>query len=127
MVFSLSCGLSLANLYYAQPLLHTIARALHCGSGTAGLAPETRSRVTSVYMVMYFAGGALGSAVGGALYDSQGWARICVLGAVIGAAALLVWGCDAMRPTSAEAAQVRRRAARSAKNHIPLGSSTAAS
>nr|MDQ2729833.1 MFS transporter [Actinomycetota bacterium] len=36
-VFAVSCGLSVANLYYAQPLLHTIAAALHCGSGEAGL------------------------------------------------------------------------------------------
>lgn len=62
------------------------------------LAPETRSRVTSVYMVMYFAGGAVGSAVGGAVYSSDGWAGVCAVGAVIGAAALAVWAFDALRP-----------------------------
>lgn len=64
------------------------------------LAPETRSRVTSVYMVMYFAGGALGSAVGGAVYDRDGWAGICAVGTAIGAIALAVWAFDALRPTA---------------------------
>ncbi|MGI8751711.1 MAG: MFS transporter [Acidimicrobiales bacterium] len=68
-----------------------------------GLAPETRSRITSVYMVMYFAGGALGSAVGGAVYDRDGWAGICVVGAVIGTVALAVWAFDAVRPISRDA------------------------
>ncbi|HEY1706522.1 MAG TPA: MFS transporter [Trebonia sp.] len=47
---------------------------------------EARSRVNAGYMVTYFIGGALGSALGGALYDSHGWAGVCVLGAAIGAA-----------------------------------------
>lgn len=54
------------------------------------LAPNARSRVTSSYMVVYFAGGAMGSAVAGHVYASGGWAGICVLGASIGA--LLVLG-----------------------------------
>ncbi|MDQ6782170.1 MAG: MFS transporter [Actinomycetota bacterium] len=65
------------------------------------LAPEARSRVTSVYMFMYFTGGAAGSAAGGAVYGSDGWAGVCVLGAVIGAAALGVWAFDALRPAGA--------------------------
>src|SRR2546430_7072552 len=36
-VLALAAGLSVANLYYAQPLLPTIARAFATGSGTAGL------------------------------------------------------------------------------------------
>jgi len=32
-----ACGVSVANLYYAQPLLHTIAGSLRTSSGTAGL------------------------------------------------------------------------------------------
>jgi predicted MFS family arabinose efflux permease len=36
-LFAFACGASAANLYYAQPLLDTIARALHVSSGTAGL------------------------------------------------------------------------------------------
>ena len=37
LLLAVGCGLSAANLYYAQPLLHTIASDLHAGSGEAGL------------------------------------------------------------------------------------------
>lgn len=54
------------------------------------LVPEARSRITSAYMTCYFAGGALGSAVGAAAYEAGGWARVCQLGAVLGVAASVV-------------------------------------
>ncbi|MCU1497876.1 MAG: transporter [Acidimicrobiales bacterium] len=54
------------------------------------LAPEARSRITSAYMTLYFAGGALGSAAGAVAYDAGGWARVCQLGAALGTAAVLV-------------------------------------
>jgi predicted MFS family arabinose efflux permease len=54
-----------------------------------GLAPAARSRVNAAYMVCYFTGGALGSAIGGAVYGHWHWAGICVLGAAIGALALV--------------------------------------
>jgi predicted MFS family arabinose efflux permease len=37
LLLAVGCGLSAANLYYAQPLLHTIASDLHAGSGEVGL------------------------------------------------------------------------------------------
>ena len=37
MLLAVACGATVANLYYAQPLLDTIARALNVSSGTAGL------------------------------------------------------------------------------------------
>lgn len=37
LLLAVACGVSAANLYYAQPLLHTIAADFHVGSGTAGL------------------------------------------------------------------------------------------
>ena len=37
LLLAVGCGLSAANLYYAQPLLHSIAADLHAGSGEAGL------------------------------------------------------------------------------------------
>lgn len=62
------------------------------------LAPEARSRVNSAYMVCYFTGGAAGSAVAAALYDSGGWGPVCILGAGIGAAALALSGFDTLVP-----------------------------
>ena len=41
-------------------------------------------------MTCYFAGGALGSAVGAAAYESGGWARVCQLGALLGVAAVML-------------------------------------
>jgi predicted MFS family arabinose efflux permease len=71
------------------------------------LAPEARSRLTSAYMVCYFAGGAIGSALGGSLYASHGWAGACVLGAVIGTAATVAALIDAVRRTAIPAREAR--------------------
>lgn len=53
------------------------------------LAPHARSRVNAAYMVSYFAGGAIGSAVAGTVYDHWHWGGICALGGGIGALSLL--------------------------------------
>ena len=44
------------------------------------LAPEARSRLTTAYMVSYFLGGAVCSALSSAVYDGDGWDGVCVLG-----------------------------------------------
>jgi len=36
-LFAVACGISAANLYYAQPLLPQVSRSLHVGSGTTAL------------------------------------------------------------------------------------------
>ena len=73
------------------------------------LAPDSRSRINASYMVAYFAGGAAGSALSGALYASGGWAAVCVLGAGIGAAATTVWILDRLRPLPAPAGAINGR------------------
>ena len=58
------------------------------------LAPELRSRITSVYMVVYFIGGGLGSALGTRIWAREGWAGVCLSAAVLalaGLAILLLW------------------------------------
>ena len=52
------------------------------------LRPDARSRITSAYMVCYFIGGAAGSVSAGTLYDTHGWAGVCLLGAGFGVATL---------------------------------------
>jgi predicted MFS family arabinose efflux permease len=61
------------------------------------LAPEARSRVNSAYMVCYFAGGAIGSAVGSSVYETHRWAGVCVVGAVIGVVATVAAVVDGIR------------------------------
>jgi predicted MFS family arabinose efflux permease len=53
--------------------------------------PDSRGRVTTIYMVSYFAGGALGSAGASALYSSDGWGGVCALGAAVAAIGLFAW------------------------------------
>jgi predicted MFS family arabinose efflux permease len=69
------------------------AQGLHISNQSAiyALAPEARSRLTTAYMVAYFLGGALLSALTSSLYGSDGWGGVCVLGAATAALALGVW------------------------------------
>ncbi len=55
------------------------------------LASTARSRITSVYMTTYFAGGALGTATGAAAYDRSGWYGACAVAAGFCVIALLGW------------------------------------
>jgi predicted MFS family arabinose efflux permease len=71
------------------------------------LDPGARSRITSAYMVCYFAGGAIGSALGASLYDSHRWAGACALGAGIGIAATVAAVIDAVRRTAGPARDTR--------------------
>ena len=59
------------------------------------LAPDARSRINSAYMVCYFIGGALGSGLGSWFYSQHRWAGVCVFGAAIGIAAVLLALVDA--------------------------------
>ena len=52
--------------------------------------PHARSRANTVYMVSYFIGGALGSALGNAGWHFFGWAGVCAAGAVVLLPALLI-------------------------------------
>nr|WP_179756218.1 MFS transporter [Kineococcus aurantiacus] len=58
------------------------------------LRPDARSRLNSVYMTTYFAGGALGSAAGSAAWSAGGWPVVTAVGAGLGVLVLLVWFVD---------------------------------
>jgi predicted MFS family arabinose efflux permease len=56
-----------------------------------GLRPEARARVNTVFMTTVFLGGALGSALAGAVGDAYGWRGATLLGAALAAAGLVIW------------------------------------
>ncbi len=62
------------------------------------LEPAARSRVNASYMVCYFVGGAIGSAMASLLYAKFGWAGVCVLGGAIGIVTTVVSVADRLRP-----------------------------
>lgn len=57
------------------------------------LEPDLRNRLTTIYIVMMFIGGAIGSIAGTAIYDAFGWAGTC--GLVAGGCVLLT-SCAAL-------------------------------
>ena len=61
------------------------------------LRPEARSRLTAAYMLCYFVGGVVGSALASLVYTSAHWGGICVLGAGLGALACLLWLLETVR------------------------------
>lgn len=62
-----------------------------------GRRPEARSRMNTIYMVTYFAGGALGTAVGTWAWTARGWGGVCAAGAAFLAAALALWALGLRR------------------------------
>jgi len=54
------------------------------------LDPEARSRLTTAYMASVFLGGIVGSTLSTTLYAAGGWHAVCVLGAALALAAIVV-------------------------------------
>ncbi|MRW90960.1 MFS transporter [Duganella sp. FT80W] len=55
------------------------------------LGAEVRSRLNGVYFALFFAGGAIGSALGGWIYATHGWHAALLTGMAFNAIALLYW------------------------------------
>jgi len=55
------------------------------------LRPEARSRLTTAYMVAFFAGGVLGSLLSTIVFGAAGWTATCLLGSAAAFIALGVW------------------------------------
>ena len=68
------------------------------------LGAETRSRLNGIYMAIFFAGGALGSAVASPAYMRGGWSLVSWIGVAIPVVALLLYGTEFIRPTRARGA-----------------------
>lgn len=58
------------------------------------LDPDARSRINSVYMTVYFAGAASGSALGAVAWSFGGWTAVCMLGAGLAVLTVVVWLID---------------------------------
>lgn len=69
------------------------------------LGAEIRSRLNGLYFALFFAGGAVGSALGGWIYAQHGWHAALVAGMLLPALALPAWIMEA-----AEHAVERQRA-----------------
>jgi len=68
------------------------------------LRPDARNRLNTVYMVTYFVGGALGSALGADAWSAFGWPGVCVVGGVFALLAVyLGW-----RPTRSLAVKAEK-------------------
>ncbi|WP_373990048.1 MFS transporter [Duganella sp. BuS-21] len=64
------------------------------------LGAEVRSRLNGVYFALFFAGGALGSALGGWMFATHGWHAALLTGAAFNGAALLYWVTEYLGRTS---------------------------
>ncbi|GAA2091272.1 MFS transporter [Streptomyces albiaxialis] len=62
-----------------------------------GLRPEARNRINSAFMTTFFVGGAVGSALTSVVWGMAGWSGVCLLGAGLGAGAVLLWGAERAR------------------------------
>ena len=73
-------------------LMDAGVQASHISNQTRiyALTSELRNRINAVYMVCYFFGGALGSALGSWAWAQYQWPGVCVTGALLASAALAV-------------------------------------
>ncbi len=65
------------------------------------LQADARSRITSAYMTVFFAGGVAGSALSAAAYERSGWAGVCGLLAAVGLIGLVIWALEHRRSSPA--------------------------
>ncbi len=84
-------GQSLIALSIGVILMDAGVQASHISNQTRiyALAAEMRNRLNGIYMVIYFLGGATGSALGSRAWERFGWPGVCVTGAIFGSLGLL--------------------------------------
>lgn len=86
-------GRSLPVLVLAVLLMDVGVQSNHVSNlaRVHALRPDARSRMNTVYMVTYFGGGALGTALGTWAWTVRGWGGVCGVGAGLLAVALALW------------------------------------
>jgi predicted MFS family arabinose efflux permease len=91
------------------------------------LRPTARARINTVYMTTVFVGGAISSAVTGAVHDAYGWSGVTGFAAVLPAFALILWligsGADGQRQADDDderPGQVGERRGEDAAGQVPL-------
>jgi predicted MFS family arabinose efflux permease len=92
-------GRSLVGLAVGVVLLDLGAQGNHIANQTRifGLDPAHRSRLNTVYMATYFAGGALGSWLGALGWTHSGWTGVSLVGGALAALALVIFVLGARR------------------------------
>lgn len=100
-------GTSLAGLVAGVILLDLGVQAAHVSNQARifALDEATRGRINAVYMVVYFTGGALGSAAAALAWARAGWPGVVMVGAGCTVAALAVFA----RPLASRTARQRAR------------------
>jgi predicted MFS family arabinose efflux permease len=58
------------------------------------LDPAARSRLNSVFIAMFFTGGAISTQLGTAVFDTAGWRGLTVLGAAVPLLTLAYWATE---------------------------------
>jgi predicted MFS family arabinose efflux permease len=88
-----AAGRSLVALGVGLVLLDLGVQANHVSqlARVHSLRPEARSRLTTIYMVSYFTGGALGTMVGTYSWSVARWTGVCVSEGLFLVAALVLW------------------------------------
>lgn len=86
-------GTSLLGMCVGLILMDLGTQGVHvCNQARVyGLQPEARNRLGTVYIVTYFAGGAIGSALGTWGWAQAGWTGVCAAGGLLMALALAVY------------------------------------
>jgi predicted MFS family arabinose efflux permease len=94
-------GYRLWGLVLGVILMDFGVQAAHVSNQTRlySLLPEARSRLNTVYMVCYFSGGSLGSALGAWGWSIAQWRGVCAVGLTMAALAFAVYVAK-IRPVS---------------------------
>ncbi|MFB9241793.1 MFS transporter [Massilia antarctica] len=96
-----SRDVALAVLVIASIILDMgVAASLVLGQRAIfSMAPEVRSRLNALYLALFFAGGALGSALGGWVFATYGWHTVLLAGMAFPALGLGLWLSE-LRPVA---------------------------